>query len=71
MKVIANVALCQGHARCADICPQVFANDDVLGKVVIKQQVVPAALEEDAMLAVNNCPEGALSVDEDDQAEAK
>lgn len=35
MRVIANHSLCQGHARCEDLCPEVFATDAVEGKVVI------------------------------------
>lgn len=58
--VIANHELCQGHARCEDLCPQVFATDAVEGKVVIANPQVPAELEEKVRLAVRNCPEGAL-----------
>ncbi|MFN3458174.1 MAG: ferredoxin [Novosphingobium sp.] len=62
MRVIANHALCQGHARCEDMCPEVFATDAIEGKVVIVQEEVPAALEDKVRLAVRNCPEGALRV---------
>lgn len=62
MRVIANRDLCQGHARCEDLCPEVFATDAIEGKVVIVQADVPTALEDKARLAVRNCPEGALRV---------
>lgn len=62
MKVFANLAICQGHARCEDICPQVFATDDVEGKVIVRQEEVPPELEQQARLAVRNCPEGALRI---------
>lgn len=62
MKVIANVTLCQGHARCVDICPEVFSTDESLGKVVLRLHEIPPALDEDVVLAVSNCPEGALTV---------
>jgi ferredoxin len=62
MRVIANVTLCQGHSRCADICPEVFGTDAILGKVVLRLQEIPPSLDEDVMVAVNNCPEGALAV---------
>lgn len=62
MRVIANHSLCQGHARCEDLCPEVFATDAVEGKVVILVETVPAALEVKARLAVRNCPEGVLRV---------
>lgn len=64
MKVIANTAVCQGHARCAEICPEVFGTDPVLGKVVVRRAEVPESLEEAAALAVSNCPEGALALEE-------
>jgi len=60
MRVIANHDLCQGHARCEDLCSEVFATDAVEGKVVIANPEVPAALEDKVRLAVRNCPEGAL-----------
>lgn len=60
MKVIVNLDLCQGHARCEDICPQVFGTDAVEGKCVIDDPQIPPELEERVRLAVRNCPEGAL-----------
>ena len=60
MRVVANLDLCQGHARCAQICPELFTTDVEQGKVVLRQVQIPADLEEQARLAVANCPEGAL-----------
>lgn len=65
MQVHVNLALCQGHARCEDICPEVFGTDAVEGKCVIVRQTVPEALLEKARLAVRNCPEGALRLGRD------
>ncbi len=62
MKVLANVNLCQGHARCEDLCPQVFGTDAVEGKVVIIQPEFPDEMEAQVRLAVRNCPEGALRI---------
>lgn len=62
MKVLANENLCQGHARCEDLCPQVFRTDAVEGKVVIIQAEFPDELEAQVRLAVRNCPEGALRI---------
>jgi ferredoxin len=62
MIVIANLNVCQGHARCEDICPEFFATDAIEGKVVIANPEVPAQLEEKVRLAVRNCPEGALRI---------
>ena len=68
MRVIANHQLCQGHARCEDLCPEVFATDAVEGKVVIVMDQIPAAIEDKVRLAVRNCPEGALRVTRKDPA---
>ncbi len=65
MRVIANLAVCQGHARCQQCCPEVFSTDERLGKVVLLLSDVPPELQEEAELAVNNCPEGALSIAEE------
>jgi ferredoxin len=65
MKVIANLSLCQGHARCADICPEVFTTDDRLGKVIVRLAEIPPVLQADAALAVSNCPEGALAAQDE------
>lgn len=62
MKVLVNLDICQGHARCEDICPEVFSTDAVEGKCVINQPEFPPELEEKVRLAVRNCPEGALRV---------
>lgn len=62
MKVYVNMDVCQGHAKCEDLCPEVFGTDEIEGKCVIKQETVPENLEERARLAVRNCPEGALRI---------
>jgi ferredoxin len=62
MRIVANLTLCQGHARCEDLCPEVFATDAVEGKVVVERPDFPAELLEKVRLAVRNCPEGALRI---------
>lgn len=62
MRVIANATLCQGHARCEDLCPEVFSTDATEGKVVVEQPEFPSDLEAKVRLAVRNCPEGALRI---------
>ncbi len=52
---------CQGHARCWEICPEVFALDDEgLAHVVAPE--VPAELEGKAREAADNCPERAITL---------
>ncbi len=62
MKVVVNLDLCQGHARCEDICPEVFATDAVEGKCLIADPEFAPELEDKVRLAVRNCPEGALRI---------
>ncbi len=60
MKVSVDADLCQGHARCWEICPEVFDLDEE-GHAVVVQADVPAELEAKAAEAVANCPERAIS----------
>jgi len=61
MRVKVDRARCQGHARCAALCPEVFTLDD-LGFSTVGEEEVPARLESSAQRAADNCPEGAISV---------
>ncbi len=59
MEVFVDDNLCQGHARCNLICPEVFDLDESGFSVVITTHVPhehEAAVEE----AVLNCPERAI-----------
>jgi ferredoxin len=60
MKVAVDADLCQGHARCWDICPEVFELDDE-GHATVPVADVPPELEAKARQAVVNCPERAIS----------
>jgi ferredoxin len=61
MKVTIDADTCQGHARCWEICPEVFAlNDEGHGEVRVDE--VPPELEPKVTEAVANCPERAITV---------
>lgn len=61
MKVALDADVCQGHARCWEICPEVFALDDEgYGRTLTDE--VPSGLEDKVRDAVANCPERAISV---------
>ena len=62
MKVAVDRSACVGHAQCSAICPAVFTNDELGYAVLIADGVVPAEAEDDALLAVDSCPEQAISV---------
>jgi ferredoxin len=57
--VFVDKDLCQGHARCNLICPEVFDLDEAGFAVVLSQQV-PAEHEGAVEDAVQNCPEQAI-----------
>jgi ferredoxin len=63
VKIRFDVDACTGHGRCYALAPDVFDADDI-GHCVIKLDDVPPKLQADARVAVANCPEVALSIDD-------
>lgn len=61
MKVAVDPELCQGHARCWDICPDLFSLDEE-GHGFVPVPEVPPALEAKAREAAHNCPERAITL---------
>jgi ferredoxin len=55
---------CQGHNRCKALAPELFDVDD-LGYSFPLVDEIPDELVERARLAVRNCPERAISLEED------
>jgi ferredoxin len=64
VKVRVDAEKCQGHNRCYALAPELFDVDDFGQAVVIADGEVTADLEEKARLAVANCPEYAISIEE-------
>jgi ferredoxin len=54
---------CQGHNRCYLLAPELFDVDDEGYAILLVTGDVPPELEDRARLAVDNCPEYAISVD--------
>lgn len=63
MKVTVNTDLCSGHGRCHALAPTLFSSDDE-GFCAERGQTrdVPRGQELTAQLAVDSCPEGAISM---------
>jgi ferredoxin len=61
MRVELNHALCQGHARCAALAPELFELDDN-GYVITESHDLAADTEEAARLGAKVCPEKVISV---------
>lgn len=62
MRVAIDAARCQGHGRCYELAPEVFAEDEDGYGVVRTDGDVPDQCEEDVRLADLNCPEAAVVV---------
>jgi len=63
MRVVVDVALCEGNAVCANVAPEVFVvgEDD---QAQVKVDPVPDALRAKVEIAVRRCPRQALALKE-------
>ena len=66
MRIKVDSDLCEGHNRCFALAPDLFEVDDYGLSQALNDGVVPPGWEEQARLAVDNCPEFAISVVEED-----
>jgi ferredoxin len=64
MKIWVDPDKCQGHNRCYSLAPELFDVDDYGYATATGDGVVPLELEDKARLAVANCPELAITIDE-------
>ncbi len=64
MKVRVDLSVCVGHGRCYVLAPDVFEADE-RGHCKLLLESVPRDLEKQARMAEANCPESAISIDED------
>ena len=65
MKVRVDLDLCVGHGRCYELAPEIYGEDE-RGHCRIKIAQVPPELEKAAQLGSDNCPEGAIFLEDDD-----
>ncbi|MFT3851173.1 MAG: ferredoxin [Ilumatobacteraceae bacterium] len=64
MRVHVDPEKCQGHNRCYALAPELFDVDDYGEAHEIGDGEVPPELADKARLAVANCPEFAISIEE-------
>lgn len=65
MRLAIDVDRCQGHGRCYDLAPALFAPDDAGHAVLVPADgLAPSDHEARARDAVRNCPEQALSIED-------
>ena len=65
MRIKVDQEKCQGHNRCFVVASELFELDDYGYSHEVNEGVVPPELEEKARRAVANCPELAISIDEE------
>lgn len=64
MRLIVDSEACQGHNRCKVLAPELIDLDDEGYAVPKNDGLVPDELRDKAQLAVDNCPEFALTLQE-------
>jgi ferredoxin len=64
VKVTIDAQRCQGHGRCFSLAPGLFDSDDYGQGLVIGDGAVTAENLDLARLALENCPEHAISIEE-------
>ncbi|MEJ5255239.1 MAG: ferredoxin [Acidimicrobiales bacterium] len=62
MRIRFDASACVGHGRCYALAPEVYDADD-LGHCLVRFDVVPPELEDQARVGAHNCPEAALTVE--------
>jgi ferredoxin len=62
LKVAIDTGKCQGHGRCYDLAPGLFGEDDEGYGTVLGDGTVTGGRQEQARLAVANCPERAVEI---------
>jgi ferredoxin len=66
MKVHVDDTRCEGHGRCWSTAPELFVADDIGNGHEAGDGTVPPELEHKARVAVANCPERAITIEEGD-----
>lgn len=65
MKVVVDFDVCASNAVCMGILPEVFeVRDD--GFLYVLDEHPPESMREKLREAVNSCPTGAISIEEDE-----
>jgi ferredoxin len=63
MRIVFDREKCQGHGRCYALAPGLFDADDEGYAVVLVEGDLDDAQAAAAMLAADNCPEYAITVE--------
>ena len=63
VRVRLDEVKCTGHGRCYVLGPDVYGEDDA-GHCVLRLTEVPRELADQARAGEQNCPEGAISIEQ-------
>ena len=66
MKIHVDQDRCEGHGRCYALAPKLIEPDDLGNGREIDDGSVPPEQEKNARLAVVNCPERAVIIEDGD-----
>jgi ferredoxin len=62
VRVRVDADLCVGHGRCYALAPEVFGADE-FGHAIVLEENLAAALEAQARMGAENCPEQAITIE--------
>ena len=62
VKVQVDADLCVGHGRCYVLAPDVFGADE-FGHCIVLEEQATGALESQARVGAENCPEQAITIE--------
>ena len=65
MRIRVDTEKCEGHSRCYSRAPELVDGDDLGNAFEWNACEVPAGLEDKARLIVDNCPEFAITIEEE------
>jgi ferredoxin len=64
MKVTIDYDRCMGDRQCSDMCPEVFAYDEVKTEARVRVDVIPPELEERVRQTAAKCDTEAITIEE-------
>ena len=65
MRIKVDAEKCEGHSRCYALAPELVDVDYLGNAFELNDGEVPEGLEDKARLIVDNCPEYAITIEED------
>jgi ferredoxin len=65
VKIVIDTERCTGHGRCYSLVPELFDSDDQGHSLLVAPGAdIPADQQRRAQVAVDNCPEDCISLED-------